>query len=276
MTDPAIDPKTGQPAEPTGDPPEMIQVNKAEFEEMQKGFLEMKGKLDVFDRFGPSFNQQPASPAPAKGPTLADQVKEIDEQIDALDAKIDKAIEDREPVSALMRSRDTLNAQRIRMEIKHNDIDPLRDISVNSIDSLSDKVVRGGMEHFDIVKDDYNAILKQIPPEQRMTQQAKQFAYNTAVGQNFTKIFEAKKEAILRDAATQNPPDSASSKQVKDDDGDVIPKPEEVLSKSAFAALREKGQDVDSYYKSLGHKDGWAGYYKRHKNYIRENMMGGA
>ena len=86
------------------------------------------------------------------------------------------------------------------------------------------------------------------------------------------KITEAEKEALLRapadgEGGTGTPPTNTS--RSSNAAADTTPKPEDVLSKGALAAIRSKGISVDEYYKKLGH-DGWDGYFKKHKTYYEE------
>jgi hypothetical protein len=264
MPEPTIDPVTGKPVAPAApDPnaPKTIAVPEAEW-------TAVKTKLDVFEKMGFGM-QRPAQPAAPTGPTLADRVKEYDTKIAAIDAKIDDAVKDGKPVSQLMRERDALTSARLRAQIKSEDIDPALSAGVQTIDQLSSEVTRGRMKYYDIVKDDFEASLNTLSPEQRMNPKVRQIMYEAAVGKNVDKITAAQQEEILRKAtqdggANGAPPDGGNSRQHGAADTG-IPKPEKVLSPAALASIRGVGKSVDEYYKGRGYKGGWTEYYEKHK-----------
>lgn len=265
MPEPVIDPKTGEPITPTPTPPpaEGDFVPKAEFDEL-------KAKLDAFEQ---GFNMlrstqpqpTPAAPAPT-GPTLADQISTIDADIKPLNKAIDDAIADGKPVSTLMTKRDELVQKRNRLQIQHEDIDPLRNFAATNIDALSATVTstKENMPYLDLVKDEMDTMLNQLQPEQRANPQIRLKTYEMAVGANLPKILEAQKEEILRATTTDTPDTTTSSRgqSYKDSAGNAIPAPKEVLSANALNAIRAKGQTVDEYYKRLGY-DGWADFYEK-------------
>jgi len=254
---PVIDPKTGKPVEaPASD---VMEIKKADWEGLTS-------RLDAFEK-GNNFNnqQQPAPVVPA-GPTLAEQVTVIDKDIAVLNTKIDEAVVSGKAVSQLMTERDTLTSKRLRLQIKAEDIDPAMSAGVDTINQISDQITRGNMKHYDIVKNDVEASLASLPPNQRMNPKMRQAAYNIAVGQNIDKIMEAQKEEMLRsvtELAAGNPPAGGGSRNNGGVDNGDTPKPEDVLSPNAIAAIASVGKTPDQYYKGLGH-DGWAGYYQKH------------
>lgn len=262
MTEPIIDPATGKPKENNSPPPDdgkFVQISAEEWGNV-------KGRLDAFEKIG--FQQQPLpAPAAPTGPTFADQVKEIDTGIEALNSQIDDAVKNGHPVSTLLGERDTLSAQRLRLKIKHEDIDPVMSAGIDTIDQLSDTVTRSQMPHIELVRTDFDAALNSLPVEQRMNPKMRQAAYNIAVGQNIDKIMEAKQEADLR-AASEPPPPPGESSRSSGNDQDTVPKPQDVLSRETMKALQLKGQTPDAYYKSLGY-EGWNDFYtKRGKEYF--------
>lgn len=278
MTEPTIDPLTGKPKVPDAPPanpnappdpnkppadPTYVTIDKAEWEGL-------KAKLDVFDKIGSNFGQpaQPAPPPAPSGPTLADQVKEIDTELSTLDDQIDSAISDGKSIKALNRQRDQLNAKRLRLQIQHEDLDPIRTSGMSVINQLSSEISRGKMPHYETVKDDYERILQGLPMDQQMSPDIRQMVYKQAVGDNLDKILALQKEEILREAPAQPAIDPTSSGRSLDSEGHEIPKPKDVLPPEALLALKEKGQTADSYYRSLGYKD-WADFYtKRGKTYF--------
>jgi hypothetical protein len=267
---PKIDPVTGKEIQDNNTPPNpdpnMVQIPKAEFDAL-------KTRLDVFER---SFvNNRPVAPTPPvqQGPTVAQQIGELEKQIAAFDAQIDDAVAKGQPVSRLIKERSALERKITRLQIKSEDIDPAMNVGIGVIDQLSDEITRGKMPHLSLVKDDYDRALQAIPPEQRMNPQMRQAAYNIAVGQNIDKITAAEREKILRENA--NPPNNAPPNSNGRNNANAatpgIPHPEDVLSKEALAAIKFKGMTVDQYYQKMGHKDGWRGFWEKSgKTYFGE------
>jgi hypothetical protein len=268
MPDP-IDPTTGKPIAATPDPAAsqtLVTIPKEEWEGL-------KAKLDVFDRLGSNFNQQPAEPAAPAGPSLADQVKDIDSEIDRLDDQIDLAIADQKSIKSLARKRDSLSAKRLRLQIQHEDINPAINSGINTIDQLSAEITRGKMPYYELVKDQMNQILKGIPQSQRMSPEVRQLAYETALGKNMDKVLTAEREKMLREAAAQPALDPTHSGRGASTDPSV-PKARDVLGPGGMAAIREKGQTVDQHFQSRGYKGGWPEYYKKHEDYFKDQGFG--
>lgn len=263
MPEPKIDPLTGKPIAdpnasqpPTVDDPNYTVVSKEDL-------ASMRGKLDAFDKIGTNFQQPAAQPQQpqSSGPTLAEQLQDTQAKIEKLNTQIDQAIADQQPVSKLLSQRDALNSKALRLQIQEEDLGPLRMIGTQALNQLSDTVTRQGMKHFDVVKDDFNSILSTVPEDQRMLPEVRKIVYETAVGRNTDKIFEAEREKILREAAEQQALDTNNnSGRTVDKDGNEIPKPVDILGEGAMAALKTKGQSVDQYYQTLGYtgyQDWW-------------------
>ena len=259
MTEPIIDPATGKPKEKgNGDPPpgDFVQISTDEW-------ATVKARLDTFEKMG--FNVQPpqaATPPAPSGPSFDDQVKTLDSGIEAFDVQIDKAVEEGKPMTALLRERDKLTQQRIRLQIKHEDIDPAFSQGIDTINQLSETVTRAQMPHLDLVKQDYEAALNSMPADQRMNPKIRQGAYNIAVGQNVAKIIDAENEKKLRKQNEPDPPPPGSNSRSSGGDQDTVPKPEDVLSRDTMRALNLKGQTADDYYKTLGYKN-WDDYWTK-------------
>lgn len=262
MSDPVIDPTTGKPATPPGGEPKLISIPETEW-------AEMKGKLDVFDRLG-SRLAEPAAAAPAapSGPTLASQLADIDKQLEAIDDRIDVAISDQKSVKSLNRERDKLTSQRLRLQITHEDLNPMRTAGMSTLNQLSAEMTRGKMPHYELVKGDFDKILTGLPLEAQMNPETRQMVYRQACGMNIEKITSTEAEKLMRASATQQALDVTKSSRGKDKDGNEIPKPVDVLGAGAIAALREKGQTVEQYYQSRGYAGGWTEYYTKHKDYF--------
>lgn len=259
--DPVIDPVTGKPIEPQNTPP-TVSVPAEEWGAM-------KARLDVFEKGG--YNQQAlAAPAAPTGPSTSDQIKELENQINTLDQQIDTNVIAGKGVSDLMKKRSTLDRQITRIQIKSEDIDPMMSAGMHSIDLLSSEVSKGKMKYFDIVKSDYEALLGSIDANQRSSLEVKQKIYDIAVGQNIDKIMAAQKEEILRQGHdnANNPPPGNNGRN-NQDDGDT-PKVETILSRDALNAIKSRGMSVDDYYKKRGFKEGWKGYFEKHKTYYQD------
>lgn len=248
---PAIDPATGKPVVPPPEP-QKVSITVDELTSLKSA----AAKLDVFEKMGPSFGAPAPAPAAPAGPSLADQVKDIDTKIESLDAKIDEAASNQKPISKLLRQRDDLNAKRIRLQIQHEDINPRMSAGIQTLNDLTSEIVKGQMPYLDIVKKEYDSFLNNIPEESRASLQARQMAYNLACGQNMDKIIAAKKEEFLREATPNPATPQTSSGRGKDTSGADIPEPKDILGEGAMQALKEKGQTADDYYRRLG----YAGY----------------
>lgn len=266
MPDPVIDPTTGQPTNTDATPPS-VTISKDEWDSV-------KQRLDAFEQT--AFTQTPtSSPAPPSGPSLDEQLGEIDKQIDAFDAQIDDAVSSGKPVSKLLRERDALNARRMRLQIKHEDLDPALSAGISSINNLTDEITRGKMTWLKLpaVKKAFETTLSQLTPEQRLNIEARNAAYDMAVGKNLSVIQDAMKEEMLRSAADDQTatPGNHNGRSGAQSGGDDIPKPRDVLSSSALAAIKTKGMTVDAYYQKLGYTD-WADFWeKRGKNYFSDS-----
>lgn len=261
MPEPIIDPVTGKPKEgnggtlsPAGD---FVQISKDDW-------TRINARLDTFEKIGFNFGQPaaPAQPAAPTGPSFNDRVSEIDRNIETLDSKIDEAVSNNKPVSALLKERDKLTASRLRLQIKHEDIDPAFATGVDTINQLSDTVTRGQMPYLSIVQKDYEKHLNTLSPEQRMSPKMREAAYKLAIGDNVDKILEAEKEKALRASQEPGSPAPGSSSRAAGADQDAIPNPEDVLSRDTLKALKLKGQTPEQYYKSLGYKD-WPDYWNK-------------
>lgn len=264
MPELAVDPTTGQAAQPAPPPDNeegTVSIKKDEWEGMKK-------RLDSFES-GYRVGQQqtrPVDPPAPSGPSVLDQVKEIDTDIQKLNVEIDEAVSEGKAVSSLLTKRDNLTSKRLRLQIKSEDIDPMMNTGIRTMDALTDEITRGKMAHLSVpeVKQSYEEAIGGLTPDQRINPAMRQAAYNMAVGQNIDKIKEIQREAILRED-TQNAatPGSGNGRTQDTGSGD-IPKPEDTLSKGALDAIRLKGITVDEYFKKAGHKEGYRGWYKKH------------
>ena len=263
MPDPVIDPATGEPTTPPETPP-TVSVPAEEWGAM-------KARLDVFEKNTYNQSTRQSTPQPT-GPTFNDEIKEIEGKIDKLDSQIDKNVADGKPVSSLMKERSALDRQITRLYVKNEDIDPVINAGMQTIDQLSNEVSKGQFKYMDIVKKDYETLMQSIDPSQRASLDVKQKIYQMAVGQNMDSILEAKTEEILRKGHDNagNPIPSNSGRQTTDDG---IPAAKDILSREAINAIKSRGMTVDEYYIKRGHKDGWKGYFEKHKSYYEDKGL---
>jgi len=259
---PEIDPATGEPIESTEPIPPTVAVPAEEWGAM-------KARLDAFENGTFQQNAAPAAPTTPTGPTIADQVATIETKIDALDTQIDKNVSEGKAVSSLMKERSKYDRQITRLQIKSEDIDPVINAGMQTIDQISSEVSKGKMKYIDIVKSDYDSLLSTIDPSQRSSMEVKQKIYDIAVGQNIDKIMEAQKEEILR-KGHDNANDPLPNGNNRTPDSDETPKPSDILSTDAIRSIKSKGLTVDEYYKKMGNPDGWKGYFKKRKQYYED------
>jgi hypothetical protein len=262
-----IDPKTGEPGTGEGDnsdgqtggTPEQVTISKEDWQALQT-------RLDVYER--QASYQRPREdrmqkPAVPQGPSFETQVQELEAKIDGLDDKIDDATQNGKPVKAFLREQRKLQAQLTQMQIYHNTVEPLERRGVQTLNYLSKEVTRKGMPYYDLVRDDMDKFLNQVPEDQRSDPQVLKFAYQSCVGAPdvLNKIMAQEKEKILREASNNNAPDlngsgRQSSKEKK------APSPGKILGPEAMRALREKGVTVDKHYRSFGY-EGWEDYWQK-------------
>lgn len=254
---PEIDPLTGKPKE------EQQNVQSTPPPVSHEEFAALRQRLDAFEQNAAgNFSPTPTTPS---GPTFDDRIVKIDRQIDDLDKQIDEVNEAGKPgLSKLLRERDKLSEQKLRLRIKHEDIDPAFAVGVQTIEQLSTEVTKGGMKYYDIVKKDMEAHLRQLPPEQRMNPQVRQAAYKMAIGDNVDKIMAAQKEEILRSSAenTNDAPNGRNGRSSQQQYSAGVPDPKKVLGEGALQALKLKGVSIDQEYRRRGY-DGWEDYWNK-------------
>lgn len=251
--------------DPQADPaaaaqPETVTIPKTEFDAI-------KHRLDVFDQRITGMPQQAAAPVQQipQGPTVADQIKEIDTELTGIDGKIDEAIKESKPVSDLFRKRDELNEKRTTIRINAEHIDPIRNIGFATIDQLSAEVVKGQMPHLVIpeIKADFDRAMNAIPQEQRISPAMRIKAYEMAVGMNVDKIVVIQKEQWQRETTdTTQGPGKTTGREQASQSGDVVPKPEDYLDAANLAAIQGVGKTVDQYYQGMGYAN-WADFWEK-------------
>lgn len=226
--------------------------------------MSLKGAVENLTLQFQSFGQPQAAPAPA-GPTQAEQIAKIDEQLVKLDTALDNAAAEGQPLAAIQRKREDL-IQR-KTDIKYNTkIEELQSFGTYAIDQLTDKIVAGDMPmlKYPEVKEAYDQAISTMGPDQRMNPEVRMTAYNYACGKNQTTIFDKMFEERMRadkEVETQAP--SAPGRTVSQkDDPNRIPDPSEYLTPENMQALESAGKTVDSYYKSQGYDD-WADFWTK-------------
>ena len=252
----AIDPITGKEIVEEGNKPEMVQIEKADWDKLNN-------RLDAFDLKSQQ-QFQPAPVAQPAGPTVDETLAAIDAEIKALDASFNLAVKDGEPISDLLHKRDALTRKYTRTEIKLRDIDPAMGEGVDVISQLSSEMARSKMPHYALVKDAMEQQLSGLPANQRMSPQIQKAAYEMAVGQNLEVIMDSEREKLLREDALkleQTTQTGQNSRTGASGDG-TIPKPKDVLGADAINALRSKNKTVDQHYQGLGYKD-WPDYWEK-------------
>lgn len=258
--------KNKEPGKAGNDLPETVTVPKEEFEGLKSQVGELSQKVLAYERFG---TPQPVAPAEPAGPSVEDQIKEIDTQIEALDEELEVAVREGTGVKDLMKNQRALSAKRSRLEIVSQEIDPFRTSGMQALGQLTDRVTKGAMPHLTIpeVEKTYQATLQGLPEGARANPDTLMAAYKYAVGEHADAIGDARVEAAVREATeTLSQQPSSTSARIVDSKGNEIPKPEDVLSKEALEGLRSVGRSVDEHYKKLGYKD-WADYYEQNREY---------
>lgn len=258
MPDPTINPVTGEeetnPSQ-SNDSNQQVVIDKEQWDSLN-------AKLDAFDR-----PATPAAPPPPSGPSFEEQLSKIDSEIAAYDAKIDDAVANQEPFSKILRERDALAARKLRLQIQTEDVAPLRDVGLHTLDQLTDKVTRGEMPYYDIVQETFKQDLAGLSPELRANPEIRKKFYDAAVGKNIDKITSLQKEKLLRDVDSGDliTPGQKNSRQA--DAGDDVPKPEDILGKEAVRAAKSLGYaDMDSFYRSKGYEN-WKDFYEQNKDF---------
>jgi hypothetical protein len=238
-------------------------VSVDDFKSLKNSIESMRLRMDTFG--------QPQAPQPVSLPqedTTAKEISDIDSKIEAMNEKIDKAVYDGKGVGALMCERDRLVER--RLEIKNEaKFDEIRTAGVDTLDRLSDQVVRTQMPHLDVpeIKQTYETALSQMSPSIRMNPEVRLAAYNHAVGKNIDIIVKsAQHEALRSDTTLTNEASATTSRTAGAKSAGGIPSPHEILTKDNLDAISAIGKTVDQYYQSLGYK-GWEDHYEQQRDF---------
>jgi len=260
------DPKAGE-----GDTKDKF-ATKEEFDSLKSTMEQINLKLEVFGQPAAA-PATPTAPPVDTGAKLSTDIAKIEEDLAAIDSKIDEAVYAGKGVGDLIKKRDRLNEKKLELKFDHK-FETFRSDGVQVLDQISDQVTQGQMPHLTIpeVKKNFEESLNAMAPEVRMNPEVRLAAYNLAVGQNVDKIADLKVQESLR---KEDPPDlttdpSARTKRNSPDEKGKIPSPEDILSKDNLDAIKAAGHSsIDSYYKKLGY-DGWVDHYEQNKDFYEE------
>ncbi len=233
----------------------------------------LKTKLDHFETnlstmANPTQQQAPMQP---QGPTLQETISPMEQELEEVLEQIDSNIENGRGIKALNKKRASLERKITSTRIRHEDLDPIRNMGMQTINQLTSEVSRSKMPHYELVKKDFEEFMSNLTQEQQMNMDVRQIAYNQAVGKNSEKIFQAQMEQQNREAAAKQAGIDANSvnRPQKQKFGEVeVPAFEDVMSTSAVQALREKGLTADQEFQRRGFAGGWPEYYAKHKDFI--------
>lgn len=237
-------------------------VSVDDFKSLKDSIESMRIRMETFGQ------PQPTVPITPKEDTTQQEIVSLDTKIESMNEKIDKAVYEGKGVGALLCERDHLVERKneIRNEVKLNEI---RRTGVDTLDRLSDQVVRTQMPHLNIpeIKQSYESALTQMDPSVRMNPEIRLAAYHHAVGKNMNIIVEsAKQEALRVDTTQTNEISTTTSRATDAESKGGIPTPDKVLSKDNLDAITSVGKTVDEYYKSLGYK-GWEDHYETNREF---------
>jgi hypothetical protein len=258
MGEPVVDPKV----EP-----------KVEELDIKETLGEISKRLDKFDgRFEglTAAQSAPVVPAPVEqGPTVQDQIAEINKDIVAVTQEYDQAIKDGNPTGEILLKRDELLEKRTTLNLTSH-FDEKMAAGIGAIDALTSKAAEGDMPHLKIpeVKKAYDDMIATVPQAQRMNLEVRKGVYNLVVGQNVETIVKTTTEAALRqDPDPTQTPSGGTGRDVDVDGDDAIPAPEDMLSAGALASIAGQGMSVDQYYQKR-HGCSWEEYYKENKEFF--------
>lgn len=226
----------------------------------------LSGQIQQLSSLMSNYGQPQAAPQPGPtGPSVDEQISQLDAELVKLDTEMDAAIVEGKPVAAIQRKRDALNQKKydIKYDTKLQEIETM---GTFAIDQLTDEIVSKNMPLLDIpeVKNAYETAVSQMTPQQRMNPKVRQTAYDYACGANMNLVLDKKIEERLRkDAettATQVPAGKSGREIAEADDPNRIPDPSEHLTSENLIAIEAAGKTVDSYYKGMGY-DGWEDFW---------------
>jgi hypothetical protein len=205
--------------------------------------------------FNKVFPKKPAdtiSDAPT-GPSPA----ELQAQIDQLDAKIDLAVQEGQPVRELNKQRDQLRDQKFDIER----VQPLRSQGSNGINELVLDNLRMKDPLFDKYEDEFRALVgPSIKQGQVLTLKIAQEALALIKGRHMDEILASDREAEVRKKKNDtdaNLPGVTSGRRIATEpkSPDTIKERFGDRADEAFRSKANKGMDADAFARRLGYKD---------------------
>jgi len=180
-----------------------ITVPKEQWEQMQQTIQNVTAKLDVFDKMGPNFGQPaaPTVPAAPSGPSVDEQVADLDTQIDTLEDEMEAAYKDDKPTKEIRKKINNLIEKKasLRNDARFNQF---AQQGLGMISQLTDSITSGKMPMLSKVpevKREYDRIISNMAVEQRANPASLKAAYDLACGTNIDKIREVEREEWQRD-----------------------------------------------------------------------------
>jgi hypothetical protein len=251
--------------EPTIEP--APQINTEDFVSSED-FNKLKGSIDDLQLKLGSFGQPQQAPVAPPVDTTGKELADINIKIESMNEKIDKAVYEGKGVGSLLCERDRLIDR--RMELKNDaKFNEFKTAGVNTLDRLSDQVVRTQMPHLGVpeIQRSYDQALSQMDPSVRMNPEVRLAAYHHAIGSHMDVIIDgAVQKALRADDTPTNDTATTTGRTADSKNKGGVPSPEDILSKDNLRAIQSVGKDVDSYYKSLGY-EGWEDHYNQNKEF---------
>lgn len=133
----------------------------------------------------------------------------------------------------------------------------LEEISGTAIANIASDSARAKMKHYDkpYIKKEVDALLAQLPVENRLNPANHQLVYNAVVGAHMDEIVKEESEAAVRAANNKSSPTpGGSSGRANESPTDETVK--DVFGEESERELRARGRSIDSLAKAFGFKDG--------------------
>ncbi len=254
--------KVGDGGGNTGLPEGFVAVKKEDWDALNTKLTDFGRKLDVFEQSATSVRVQPAAPAAPAGPTIEQQLSEIDTQIDKLEDDLDAAIEAEKPTKELRAKIRRLSDK--KAELRTNAIAANLEVrGVGMFEQITGTVMQPQFPllRFAPVKREYDDYLSRMTPAMRANPEALMRAYQLAVGARFTEVMSLQAEETARaaaaGAATQVPKGGGGGgRQIPaggGGGGGDEQTPEDFFGEDSMSALRAVGnRELDSVARAFG------------------------
>jgi hypothetical protein len=202
-----------------------------------------------------------AAPAPAQpaAPVAAPTIEDVSD--DDLDGSLSQGTPVAKKLRTAMKAEVAREVQTLRAEIA-----ALRNFGVTSIGAIGERIAEADMpfkKHAKlgpIIKAEIENYAK-VEPAIRTNPQVLKAIHDRVVGEHLDEITQERTEAAIRKARDEGGgslPTGANGRGKRTDVPEV-PTVEDLLGTEAAIALRERGQDADTFSRRLGYKD-WAAY----------------